>query len=88
MASRSILFVDLTATACEGRRLGATTSALGLAPDVGTARKCSAAFTPAAAGDGDVNFAIEPAVRLFLERLAVAAPQLERAKGRDRAQGT
>ena len=38
--------------------------------------KRSAAFTPAAAGDGDVNRAIAPAVQLFLERLAVAAPQL------------
>jgi len=48
MASRTIWFVDLTATAGEGRRLGAITSALGLAPDVGTAMKCSAAFNPPA----------------------------------------
>ena len=48
MASCSIWFVDLTATAGEGRRLGAITSALGLAPDVGTVMKCSAAFNPPA----------------------------------------
>jgi hypothetical protein len=39
MASRSIWFVDLTATAGEGRRLGAITHTLGLAPDVGAFMK-------------------------------------------------
>ena len=44
------------------------------APTPERSPKRSAAFKPAAAGDCDVNLAIESAVQLFLERLAVAAP--------------
>jgi len=88
MASRSIWFVDLTATAGEGQLLDANTSTLGPAPTSGRSPKRSTAFTPATAGDGDINLAVEPAVQLFLERPAVAAPQLERATARDRGRGT